>query len=464
MLNINRLIRSTRAAIDLASIMVGILVIGIIAGVIAATVFAVIPWAQDNAAKANLDAAQTAQSAAYTYSKDGSYAGPKGYQSFVELVGNKWLSPSNAVFIGTGTDRECFVAVAKSDSGRVFYSSNKDKKAKQYNPGDTVTDCPVNIPDLIDETPPLASGPFNTATFQADEAYSSRPGTAENLTLQVPGVLPLLDTVLVQDTAIPANTPGFDEFGVDLLLDYSQTEAGGALYVGATKVADVTGTITALVFKDATNADNRATRLQLNSVTMTDINNYARLYGGTGSLHVGGNVLPIPASPDLAETLQLTGLNLTLNAGQTNSGSTDPDLIDQNNLTVANGGDFFAVRAVTRNPVSSNNLLSHYNNKIIGENPHAYRAADATYYAERVPGSGNFEQVGAGPVCMGIDEDAKLIVSVNPSSTLCGDAANSISSSVVEGLPAIPLNWRIVVDFRGSQTTFELPNTVVFRT
>lgn len=35
--------------IDLASIMVGIITLGIIAGVIAATVFAVIPWAQKNA-------------------------------------------------------------------------------------------------------------------------------------------------------------------------------------------------------------------------------------------------------------------------------------------------------------------------------------------------------------------------------------------------------------------------------
>ena len=41
-------LKSEGSAIEFASIMVG--VIGIIAGVIAATVFAVIPWAQDNAA------------------------------------------------------------------------------------------------------------------------------------------------------------------------------------------------------------------------------------------------------------------------------------------------------------------------------------------------------------------------------------------------------------------------------
>jgi type II secretory pathway pseudopilin PulG len=54
---------NTKGAIDLASIMVGVIVIGLIGGVIAATVFAVIPWAQDNAAKHQLSNINTAQQA-----------------------------------------------------------------------------------------------------------------------------------------------------------------------------------------------------------------------------------------------------------------------------------------------------------------------------------------------------------------------------------------------------------------
>jgi type II secretory pathway pseudopilin PulG len=50
-------------AIDLASIMVGIIVIGLIGGVIAATIFAVIPWAQDNGAKQQLDSVKSAEDA-----------------------------------------------------------------------------------------------------------------------------------------------------------------------------------------------------------------------------------------------------------------------------------------------------------------------------------------------------------------------------------------------------------------
>jgi type II secretory pathway pseudopilin PulG len=50
-------------AIDLASIMVGIIVIGLIGAVIAATVFAVIPWTQDNVAKQQLESVSNAQNA-----------------------------------------------------------------------------------------------------------------------------------------------------------------------------------------------------------------------------------------------------------------------------------------------------------------------------------------------------------------------------------------------------------------
>lgn len=59
-------LRSTEGVIDLASILVGVLVTGIIAGGILATVFMVVPWAQDEAAKADLAAVNQAESVAYT--------------------------------------------------------------------------------------------------------------------------------------------------------------------------------------------------------------------------------------------------------------------------------------------------------------------------------------------------------------------------------------------------------------
>lgn len=58
-----RLVSSSKAAIDLASIMVGVIVLSLIGGVIGATVFVVIPWVQDEAAKGSLRAVATAQAA-----------------------------------------------------------------------------------------------------------------------------------------------------------------------------------------------------------------------------------------------------------------------------------------------------------------------------------------------------------------------------------------------------------------
>jgi hypothetical protein len=55
--------KNEQGAIDLSSIMVGIIVIGLIGGIIAATIFTLIPWAQDNAAKQQLDAINAAESA-----------------------------------------------------------------------------------------------------------------------------------------------------------------------------------------------------------------------------------------------------------------------------------------------------------------------------------------------------------------------------------------------------------------
>ena len=68
--NVKEAFKNEAGAIDLASIMVGIIVIGLIGGVIAATVFAVIPWAQDNAAKQQLDSIAAAQSSYIGLSAD----------------------------------------------------------------------------------------------------------------------------------------------------------------------------------------------------------------------------------------------------------------------------------------------------------------------------------------------------------------------------------------------------------
>jgi len=135
-------------AIDLASIMVGIIVIGLIGGVIAATVFAVIPWAQDNAAKQQLDSVASAQSAYIGLSTDGGTqqsfsagGGTRGNTAATPVVaavakaGATIVSPQNAsdvLFDGSNAPKLAvaatdtgngahYSAAIKSASGKVFY-------------------------------------------------------------------------------------------------------------------------------------------------------------------------------------------------------------------------------------------------------------------------------------------------------------------------------------------------------
>jgi len=142
--DLKRAFRNEQGAIDLASIMVGIIVIGLIGGVIAATVFAVIPWAQDNAAKQQLDSVVAAENAHAGLSADD---GPVYYFDYnpsrydASLPGaykDKVLLPAgiakaNALAGVTPKGGACFVAAVLSDSGNAFVRSDTSQVIKVAN-------------------------------------------------------------------------------------------------------------------------------------------------------------------------------------------------------------------------------------------------------------------------------------------------------------------------------------------
>jgi len=135
-------LRNTDGAIDLASIMAGVIVIGALSSTITATVFAVIPWSQDAAAKANLDSTRTAESVAFVQTG--------GYLTSQELVDQGYLegtptlsargagagrfsaavtpapseSSDNTVKTTVNDERSCFVSAVQSDSGRTFWTES----------------------------------------------------------------------------------------------------------------------------------------------------------------------------------------------------------------------------------------------------------------------------------------------------------------------------------------------------
>ena len=121
--NVKEAFKNESGAIDLASIMVGIIVIGLIGGVIAATVFAVIPWAQDNAAKQQLDSVAAAQSAYIGLAADQNAAATK-FGAVADLSAEKLFDATTAkvkiATVGTGTDAH-YLAAKKSASGKIFF-------------------------------------------------------------------------------------------------------------------------------------------------------------------------------------------------------------------------------------------------------------------------------------------------------------------------------------------------------
>jgi hypothetical protein len=107
--------------------MVGIIVIGLIGGVIAATVFAVIPWAQDNAAKQQLDSVASAQSAYIGLVADQNGAATTfgtGAQLKTQGLFDATAAKVGVGISGTGTAAH-YAAAKASASGKVFYISDK---------------------------------------------------------------------------------------------------------------------------------------------------------------------------------------------------------------------------------------------------------------------------------------------------------------------------------------------------
>lgn len=134
------IVKSSKAAIDLASIMVGILVIGLIGGVIATTLFAVIPWSQDNRARGQLDSVVAAQ---------GAYLGLNDIQTYgvkSELVAEGVLPAGAPVIVGiavidpdgagpagvldNASYDSHYIAISESDSGSYFWITDRVSEAQ----------------------------------------------------------------------------------------------------------------------------------------------------------------------------------------------------------------------------------------------------------------------------------------------------------------------------------------------
>jgi len=166
----NRILRSSKAALDLASIMVGVVVIGIIGGVIGATVFAVVPWAQDEIAKQQLQEISSAQQA-YAGSKleqqvlgsltatqvtpaatgvtdsygDLSELVSAGYFTIDLAAGSTTTSLDGDLCVVTTDAAAHYRSEARSDTGTVFYITDEMNGTERLPDGEE----PTCLPEVV---------------------------------------------------------------------------------------------------------------------------------------------------------------------------------------------------------------------------------------------------------------------------------------------------------------------------
>lgn len=126
------MLRSTGGAFDLPSILVGVVVVGILTAGVLASIFGVIPFAQDSGARQDLFSYRTAEGVAKA--KDSRYLDSAG----LGLAGYVQKTANTAV--GTDAAGTCYVGVAISGSGKMFYSTDKSADPQELTTA-SVTGC-----------------------------------------------------------------------------------------------------------------------------------------------------------------------------------------------------------------------------------------------------------------------------------------------------------------------------------
>lgn len=120
-----------RGLIDLSSLMIGIIVVGILAGITSAIVFAVIPWSQDRATKQMLSTVVTAEES-YAQAYD-AYASKEalinsGLLKNSDQLANMCIVSGSLMNEGEEGNGNSFAAYAFSKTGKTFFVSKTEGK------------------------------------------------------------------------------------------------------------------------------------------------------------------------------------------------------------------------------------------------------------------------------------------------------------------------------------------------
>lgn len=124
------ILSSQSGGFDLPSVMTAFFVSLILIGAGLVLAVGVMPWSQDNISKDALGPVRTAQQAAKSTTR--------AFLPKADLIAKKAIGPNDTVDVAVDAGGNCYVAVAKSDTGRIFYVTNTQAEAKELPPtGDT---------------------------------------------------------------------------------------------------------------------------------------------------------------------------------------------------------------------------------------------------------------------------------------------------------------------------------------
>ena len=162
---IKEIFKREDGAIDLASVMVGVIVIGVIGGIVAATVFAVIPWSQDNAAKQQLDSIVQAENAYFGLSAASPSPLPTGtpansFGKSAELKTANLLTDNPRYCVTTPDDKKSYTGYSQSGSGKIWTVTDKNTKASLF--ADSSDSIPADCKFITEgfESDPTPEGPY----------------------------------------------------------------------------------------------------------------------------------------------------------------------------------------------------------------------------------------------------------------------------------------------------------------
>lgn len=372
--NLRNIWRNQQGAIDLASIMVGVIILAILTGIVGAAVFAVVPWMQDNTAKQRLSSLQVAESSyssllSSTANSTNTAAGPTGsststlafinplerlfpatpstrvtaaaansYGTLAQLSAAKLYTAPPNMKLALGTSSSCYAATIRSDSGNTFWFDSLTSQTQKYTSSSTslcadlTTIAPTNGSSAAGGSTPTSSpsptaAPAASPADQATFVFNCPAGTT-NAYIPVEG--------FVGTVTWGGGTTSTATYTAAKALD----SVAQPVTPGTTYTATLKGTFTTLTSAYISTAS---------SACLTQMNNWGSNMGTTSASYGFLNAVNLTNVPNSIPSTVTNTSYMFRNAAIIN----DPNISNWNTSNITNMSYMFVYAAKFNQPVNS---------------------------------------------------------------------------------------------------------------